>query len=253
MQEAVGDASIKEAHAKKWVEAAERTFSQLRDRRIAEASSRVEGLINKMNAQLNQLASDPATSSKAISSAINAFLAEYEQTAEGPTKWKRLVEFMQSTIQVRCNSNPFAGMTVQSIRVFAYRARTLEGARGQRVIGRAGVRRCWCSESSRRRRSGRPRPRRAWRSSSRASRPRAPRRASCARRRVAKRRVPRRWSASWRPRTAKPSLRPRRSASACRRAAAAAHALCFVRRREHLLNTTAYWLATGNWRQCQGC
>jgi hypothetical protein len=102
VQEAVGELAIKEAHAKKWLAAAERTFVQVRDRRLAEASQQVEVAINKMNAKLNQLAADPQATSKQISDSLNDGLEEYTRMPEGPTKWQRLLEFMQSTLQVPC-------------------------------------------------------------------------------------------------------------------------------------------------------
>lgn len=105
VQEAVGEPAIKEAHAKKWQNAAERTFVQIRDRRLAESSQQVEVAINKMNAKLNQLTAEPQTSSNLIGEALNGFLEEYVRMPEGPTKWQRLVEFMQSTLQVLCLSH----------------------------------------------------------------------------------------------------------------------------------------------------
>jgi hypothetical protein len=101
VQEAVGEAAIKEAHEKKWREAAERTFVQVRDRRLAEASQQVESLINNMNMKLNAMTADSSTDAKTISDALSTFLAEYSTKAGGATKWERLVEFLQSTMQAR--------------------------------------------------------------------------------------------------------------------------------------------------------
>jgi hypothetical protein len=101
VQEAIGDESIQDAHRKKWVESAERGFTQVRDRRLAEASQQVEALINNMNMRLNALMADSSTDSATMSAALNTFFAEYSVKAGGPTKWQRLAEFLQCSLQVR--------------------------------------------------------------------------------------------------------------------------------------------------------
>jgi hypothetical protein len=100
VQDAVGEPAIKEAHAKKWLEAANRTFIQVRDRRLAEASEQVEVMMNKMNRKVNQLVSDPQCTSIQLREGLEAILAEYALTSEGPTKWKRLTESVPSILQV---------------------------------------------------------------------------------------------------------------------------------------------------------
>ena len=72
----------------------------MRDRRLAEAAQQVETLINSMNMRLNALTTDTTTDTAAITAALNQFLTEYAAKASGPSKWQRLVEFMQSTLQV---------------------------------------------------------------------------------------------------------------------------------------------------------
>lgn len=105
VQESVGDDAIKDVHRKKWIAATERDFTQVRDRRLAEAAQQVESLINGMNMRLNTLITDSATDTGAICQALNQFLVEYNAKASGPIKWQRLVEFMQGTLQVCFCSN----------------------------------------------------------------------------------------------------------------------------------------------------
>ena len=61
----------------------------------------MEALINNMTMRLNALVADSSSDVKAISQALNTFLTEYSAKATGPTKWARLVEFLQSFMQAR--------------------------------------------------------------------------------------------------------------------------------------------------------
>ena len=100
----MGDPGIKEAHEKKWTEAAQRCFTQVRDKLLAEASQQIELLINNTNMRLNQMYSDSSTDSKAIIAEFSQFLQQYSKMPGGAAKEKRLMEFLQSTLQVNTSS-----------------------------------------------------------------------------------------------------------------------------------------------------
>ena len=101
VQEAVGEPDIKAAHEKKWHDAVQRSFGQVRDRRLAEASQQVEAAINNMNMRMQSVLSDGNKNSAAICQALGDLIKDFNASTAGPTKSQRLVEFLQANMDVR--------------------------------------------------------------------------------------------------------------------------------------------------------
>lgn len=76
VQEAVGAEAIKAAHNSKWRQAVDRSFGQVRERKVAEAKASVEQLLGAANATFSVALSDPSASADSLSSTLQTFLAE---------------------------------------------------------------------------------------------------------------------------------------------------------------------------------
>ena len=100
VQEAIGDTDIKGAVEKKWRESVEQAFQNIKGKRLAQASQGVAQLLNDMTTQLTQQSSDSSVSTADLMRSLKASLASYVSTAEGPTKWPKLVEHLQTALAV---------------------------------------------------------------------------------------------------------------------------------------------------------
>jgi len=97
---AVGDEHIKLAHRERWVSSVETRFSNFRDKRLAEGALACEQMLNAAQNRLHQMRR-AGTNFEQISEEFNNFMDAYSNSAEatGPTKWKRLQEFMQGSFR----------------------------------------------------------------------------------------------------------------------------------------------------------
>lgn len=96
LQGAIGDETIKAALQKTWRESVQRAFDQIREKRIAQASQVVSGLISDMHVRLNELITDRQHGPAELIHELKDTLNVYRNTAEGPTKWPSLVDFLHS-------------------------------------------------------------------------------------------------------------------------------------------------------------
>lgn len=99
-QAAIGDETIKTALEHTWRSAVQRGFEQVRDKRLAQASQTVSSLISDMHVRLNERIADRNHIPADIMSDLKSSLDKFRSTAEGPTKWPKLVEFLQSAMGV---------------------------------------------------------------------------------------------------------------------------------------------------------
>lgn len=83
---------------KTWRSSVKRGFEQIRDKRIAQAAQQVAGLIGDMHIQLNDLIVEGATAPSDIMRGLKESVDTFCKTAEGPTKWLKLVDFMHSAL-----------------------------------------------------------------------------------------------------------------------------------------------------------
>lgn len=98
LQGAIGDEKIKAALDKTWRSSVQRAFDQIREKRIAQASQVVSGLISDMHVRLNELITDREHGPADIINELKDSLHAFRNTAEGPTKWPSLVDFLNSAI-----------------------------------------------------------------------------------------------------------------------------------------------------------
>jgi trehalose-6-phosphate synthase len=78
----------------------EQAFKNIKDKRLAQASQVVATLLNDMTTQLTQKSADATISSADLMRSVKASLADYVSQAEGPTKWPKLVEHLQTVLAV---------------------------------------------------------------------------------------------------------------------------------------------------------
>lgn len=78
----------------------ERAFEQVRDKRIAQASQLVSSMISDMHVRLNEHVADRKRSAADLVAELKHALNEFHATAEGPTKWPKLVEFLHSAMAI---------------------------------------------------------------------------------------------------------------------------------------------------------
>lgn len=100
LQGAIGDEMVKTALHKTWRAAVDRAFDQVREKRIAQASQVVSSLISDMHVHLNGLIADRQHGTAEIIAGLKESLNQFRNAAEGPSKWPKLVEFLQSAIGV---------------------------------------------------------------------------------------------------------------------------------------------------------
>lgn len=100
VQEAIGDTEIKGAVEKKWRESVEQAFKHIKDKRLAQASQGVATLLNDMTTQLTQKSADTTVTTADLMRSVKASLADYMAKAEGPSKWPKLVEHLQTALAV---------------------------------------------------------------------------------------------------------------------------------------------------------
>lgn len=100
LQEAIGDTGIKGAVEKKWRESVEQAFKNIKEKRLAQASQTVATLLNDMTTQLTQMSADISVTTAELMKSVKASLADYVSAAEGPTKWPKLVEHLQTVLAV---------------------------------------------------------------------------------------------------------------------------------------------------------
>mmetsp|Transcript_15229 Transcript_15229/g.39199 ORF Transcript_15229/g.39199 Transcript_15229/m.39199 type:complete len:753 (+) Transcript_15229:129-2387(+) len=95
---AVGDDRIKNAHRERWMSACESRFANFRDKRLAQAELACEQMLSAAQNRLHQMTRQ-GMSMDSISEEFNAFMSAYGNSSEavGPTKWKRLEEFMKTS------------------------------------------------------------------------------------------------------------------------------------------------------------
>jgi cell division septum initiation protein DivIVA len=85
---------------KKWRASVEAAFENIKGKRLAQASQAVATLLNDMTTQLTQQSADSSVSTTDLMRAVKASLAVYVSKAEGPTKWPKLVEHLQTALAV---------------------------------------------------------------------------------------------------------------------------------------------------------
>lgn len=94
------------AHRERWMSACESRFANFRDKRLAQAELACEQMLSAAQNRLHQMTRQ-GMSMDSISEEFNAFMSAYGNSSEavGPTKWKRLEEFMKTsfsaTLEVR--------------------------------------------------------------------------------------------------------------------------------------------------------
>eukprot|EP00892_Ulva_mutabilis_P000560 jgi/Ulvmu1/10504/UM064_0042.1 len=97
---AIGDDTIKAALENTWRAAVNRAFEHVRDKRLAQASQVVSSLISDMHVRLNERIADRNQAPADIIADLQSSLKSFGSTAEGPTKWPKMVEFLQSAMGV---------------------------------------------------------------------------------------------------------------------------------------------------------
>ncbi|KAG1669136.1 hypothetical protein FOA52_002647 [Chlamydomonas sp. UWO 241] len=127
---AVGDEGIKAAHEAKFRTAVGTRFSDVRARKLAEASSAVNELLYKANVAVNQACQSGATLAD-VQDRMAALIEQYVASAAGPTKWQRLAEFLRDT---------YGGLTRDMVaRADKAGLAAVEGAAAETAAARAEV------------------------------------------------------------------------------------------------------------------
>jgi trehalose-6-phosphate synthase len=85
---------------KKWRERVEAAFENIKGKRLAQASQVVATLLNDMTTQLTQKSADSSVSTADLIRAVKVSLADYTSRTEGPTKWPKLVDHLQTAMAV---------------------------------------------------------------------------------------------------------------------------------------------------------
>eukprot|EP00201_Polytomella_parva_P018309 CAMPEP_0175050852 /NCGR_PEP_ID=MMETSP0052_2-20121109/7477_1 /TAXON_ID=51329 ORGANISM="Polytomella parva, Strain SAG 63-3" /NCGR_SAMPLE_ID=MMETSP0052_2 /ASSEMBLY_ACC=CAM_ASM_000194 /LENGTH=724 /DNA_ID=CAMNT_0016315077 /DNA_START=265 /DNA_END=2440 /DNA_ORIENTATION=+ len=93
----VGDVSIKSAHEQRFMEFVENRFRELSTRKLAEAAAKVNEQLYKANVAMSKVATSGNLSLEELQQQMQHIVAQFAESAEGPTKWERLSEFLMDT------------------------------------------------------------------------------------------------------------------------------------------------------------
>jgi len=105
--QALGDASERKAFEVRLTEAAGSRFAVVRQARLAEADARASERLTHATGKFSALlAADPVDTER-LDRELSAFLQEYDAQASGPTKYKRVAEFLVNCV-VRGNRDATA-------------------------------------------------------------------------------------------------------------------------------------------------
>lgn len=97
--EAVGLGAVRHKHEKLLMADLKKRFEEYRHKISMEAELKCVKAVEDMDEKLRAACHSPAATLDQVLQVLNAQLSEYEQNTFGPTKWKKLVKFLQQSLE----------------------------------------------------------------------------------------------------------------------------------------------------------